>query len=321
LHGGGWTGQSPGVAAPLTMKDLASRGVLDAGHEKPARLAVIGHPIAHSASPAMQQAALDELGIDVRYVALDVEPGRVGEAFNRMGELGFLGCNVTVPHKFDALAACTDLDPVADDLGAVNTVVFDGGAIRGHNTDGPGFVRAIREEFGVDVADLRVMVVGAGGGAGQAIATQCAREGCRHLVLANRTVEKLAPLAERLEPRFRGDRLEGPGDRFRVLGLEDASLQEAAADCDLIVNCTSLGLRHGDPSPLPKACLGPWHLVFDMIYQPPRTSILRAAANVGARGAGGLSMLLHQGVLAFEIWFPREAPIERMRAALTGSSV
>ncbi len=302
------------------MKDLVSREGLDAGHAKAARLAVIGHPVSHTASPGMQQAALDDRGTDVRYVAIDVEPGRVGEAFGRMRDLGFLGCNVTVPHKFDALAACTDLDPVAADLGAVNTVVFEGEAIRGYNTDGPGFVRAIREEFGVDVRDLRVMILGAGGGAGRALAVQCAREGCARLALVNRTMEKLAPLAEVLEPRFHGDRLEGPGDRLRLLALGDTELlKEAAADCDLIVNCTSLGLSHGDPSPLPQACLGPWHLVYDAIYQPPRTPFIRAAANVGARSANGLSMLLHQGALAFEIWFSCEAPLAPMRAALDGS--
>ncbi len=312
-------GHALAVAAPLTMKDLVSREALDAGRAKPARLAVIGHPIGHTASPAMQQAALDERGIDVRYVALDVEPGRVGEAFGRMRDLGFHGCNVTVPHKFDALAACTEVDPVAEDLGAVNTVVFEDGAVRGYNTDGPGFVRAIREEFGVDVRDLRVMILGAGGGAGQALAAQCAREGCGQLTLVNRTVEKLAPLAARLEVHFQGDRLEGPGDRLRALGLGDPALKEAAADCDLIVNCTSVGLRHGDPSPLPEVCLGPWHLVYDAIYRPARTPLIRAAANVGARSANGLSMLLHQGALAFEIWFSGEASLARMREALNGS--
>jgi len=303
----------------LRIEDLGSREVLDAGHGKAARLAVIGHPIGHTASPVMQQAALDERGIGMRYVAIDVEPGRIGEAFEKMRGLGFVGCNVTVPHKFDALEACTDLDSGARELGAVNTVVFEGEAIRGFNTDGPGFVRAIREEFGVDVRDLRVLIVGAGGGVGQALAAQCAREGCGKLVLVNRTVEKLAPLVERLAPYFREDRLEGPGDRLRALGLDDSHLKEAAEDCDLIVNCTSLGLRHGDPSPLPETCLGPWHLVFDTIYSPPRTPLIRAAQSVGARAASGLSMLLHQGALAFEIWFPSDAPLAPMRTALEQS--
>jgi len=201
----------------------------------------------------------------------------------------------------------------------VNTVVFDGSVIRGHNTDGPGFVRAIREEFHVDLRDLRILVLGAGGGAGQAIAGQCAREGCERLVLANRTLEKLAPLAARLKPRFFSDRLEGPGDRFRVLALDDPALRDAAAESDLIVNCTSLGLRHGDPSPMPESFLGPWHLVYDTVYRPPRTALLRAAATAGARVANGASLLLHQGALAFEIWFPGDAPLAAMQAGLAAS--
>ena len=149
-----------------TLDDLTSRELLDAGHAKPARLAVIGSPIAHSASPRMQQAALDAAGIEARYVALEVAPGRVGEALARMRALGFIGCNVTVPHKLDALAACERVDEGARTLGAVNTVCFAAGATHGFNTDGPGFVSAIVEEFAVALADLSVVILGAGGGAG-----------------------------------------------------------------------------------------------------------------------------------------------------------
>lgn len=303
----------------LKLDDLAGRDLLDCGHAKPARLAVIGQPVAHSASPAMQQAALDLRGIAARYVRIEVEPGRVAECFARMRELGFVGCNVTVPHKFEALAACDHVEPAAADLGAVNTVRFDADGSHGANTDGPGFVRAIREEFSVDVRDLRVLILGAGGGVGSAIATQCAREGCEELVLVNRTFDKLAPLAKKLAPRFRSDRLSGPHDRLRALALTDPRLRESVAGCDLIVNCSSLGLRHGDPSPLPEGCIEAHHLVHDTIYQPPRTALLRAAAQAGARVANGASMLLHQGALAFEVWFGSDAPLAAMRAGLKTS--
>ena len=300
------------MADVCMLSDLLSREVLDAGQALPARLAVIGQPVAHSASPAMQQAALDARGIGLRYVRLEVEPGRVGEALARMRDLGFIGCNVTVPHKFEALAACARVDPAAADLGAVNTVCFDGGGSDGFNTDGPGFVRAIREEFGVEVRDLRVLLVGAGGGAGHAIASQCAREGCEELVLVNRTAGKLAALAAKLGPRL-------PGARLRTLALDDPRLGETAAGCDLIVNCTSLGLRAADPAPLPAAFVLGRHLLYDTIYQPPRTALLRAGEQVGARVANGASMLLHQGALAFERWFGGDAPLAAMRAGLAGS--
>src|SRR6478609_1006738 len=151
-----------------TLEDLTTRDLLDAGSNNPARLAVIGHPVAHSASPRMHQAALDELGNDLRYIRLDIEPGQVGEAFNRMRALGFIGCNVTVPHKLEAMEHC-EVHPDAKLLGAVNTIRFDDDAIRGFNTDGPGFARAIEDEFDVEFASLKVAIAGAGGGAGQAI--------------------------------------------------------------------------------------------------------------------------------------------------------
>ena len=168
-----------------TLADLESRELLDADADKPARLAVIGHPIAHSASPIMHQAALDARSIDARYIRIDLEPGRVVEALSKMRKLGFIGCNVTVPHKIEAMAACGEIDPAARKIGAVNTLRFNAGGVEGFNTDGPGFQRAVEEVFDNRLRDLRVMVVGAGGGAGQAIATQCALTGVPRLVLAN----------------------------------------------------------------------------------------------------------------------------------------
>jgi len=303
-----------------TLDDLADRALLDAGHAKPARLAVIGSPVAHSASPAMHQAALDERKLDVRYIRVEVAPGEVTEAFRRMAALDFIGANVTVPHKFEALSACHEISQTAQALGAVNTVSFDGGRFRGDNTDGPGFVRAIREDFGVDLSALRVLIVGAGGGAGKAISTQCAREGCKKLVLVNRSVEKVRELAAVLRPFFQSDRLEGPGSRLVALGLDDPRLREEAAGSDLLVNLSSLGLKHGDPSPLPEYCFKPYHLVYDSIYQPPRTRFLKAAAEAGARVANGSSLLIHQGALAFEIWFPLDASLRAMRRGLQASN-
>jgi shikimate dehydrogenase len=132
-----------------TLDDLRSRAALDAGADKPARLAVLGWPVAHSASPGMHQPALDAAGIDARYIRLEVEPGKIPEAFAAMRALGFIGCNVTVPHKLDALAHCGEVDPAARALGSVNTVRFDADTTRGFNTDGPGFSRAIEDDFGI----------------------------------------------------------------------------------------------------------------------------------------------------------------------------
>lgn len=292
-----------------TLEDLASRDLLDTGADKPARLAVIGHPIAHSASPRMHQPALDAAGIDARYIRLDIEPGRVGEAFSRMRALGFIGCNVTVPHKLEAMEHC-EVHPDAKALGAVNTIRFDADVTRGFNTDGPGFARAVEDDFKRPLASLKVVIAGAGGGAGQAIATQCCLVGVEKLVVANRTVDKLGPLVERL-------RLLSPRTEIVALALDDPALAERCLSCDLIVNTSSVGLKSGDPSILPVGCLKKEHLVYDTIYQPPVTPLLAVADSLGCRTANGFSMLIQQGALAFQHWFPGTDPLAVMRVALS----
>jgi shikimate dehydrogenase len=297
------------MAMVYTLHDLTSRELLDAGSAKPARLAVLGYPIAHSASPRMQQAALDAAGINARYVRIEVAPGRVGEALARMRALGFIGCNVTVPHKIDVMAACDVVDAAAQTLGAVNAVSFEAEHTRGFNTDGPGFVRAIAEEFGVALAGLNVVILGAGGGAGQALAAQCAMEGVARLVIINRTLEKLGPLALRLRGL-------APGCEIMALPFDAPALAQTCLAADLIVNASSVGLLPGDPSILPEACLKPAHRVYDCIYQPARTLLLEQAAGKGCRTANGRSMLIHQGALAFQHWFPQCEPLVVMQAAL-----
>ena len=297
-----------------TLADLDNAALLNPEGVKPARLAVIGHPVAHSQSPQLHQPALDALGIEARYIRLDLEPGQLAPAFQKMRQLGFIGTNVTVPHKFEALSTCTSLDPAAEAIGAVNTVLFaKDEEILGFNTDGPGFVKAIREDFSVDIRDLKIMIVGAGGGAGQALATQCAIEGCEQLILVNRSLDKLEELTTRLQSFFSSEHLEGPGDRLQSCAIDSPQIKELAGYCDLIVQTTSLGLKPTDASPLPSGAIQPHHLVYDTIYQPSKTALLRTAEDEGARIANGLSLLLHQGALAFKYWFPGSEPLPHMR--------
>lgn len=291
---------------PYTLDTLAEAST----GPKPARLAVIGQPVNHSLSPRMHQPALDEAGIAARYIALEVEPGQVGEAFGRMRELGFTGCNVTVPHKFEALETCDEIDDTARELGAVNTVRFDADATRGTNTDGYGFEHAVKETLDVDLPGLSVLIVGAGGGAGGAIAAHCARRGVSRLILVNRTVNKAESLALNLRERH-------PRIDLTAIGTDDESLvTRLSAGCRLLVNTTSLGLKDTDPSPLPPACIHENHSVFDTIYRP--TALLEAAATAGAGHANGQLMLLHQGVAAFRFWFPGTDPEAAMRRGLIG---
>ncbi len=267
----------------------------------------------------MHNRALEASGIDARYCRLLIKPEELAEALRLLPQAGFVGVNLTIPHKTAALELLDDLDENARKIGAVNTVVIEDGRLLGFNTDGPGLVRAVRSEFGVDLRDLRVMVLGAGGGAGRAIAVQCAMEQCERLVLVNRTFEKAQQLAGELEPSFKGTRLLGPFARVEAVAWEQASLAEQLANIDLVINATSCGMKRTDPSVLPASILAPHLMVYDTIYTAHRTPLLAAAEIAGARGANGLSMLLHQGALAFEIWFDREAPLETMRAGLLGA--
>ena len=288
--------------------------------QPPIRLAVFGDPIAHSKSPQMHNFALEKCGIPALYTRFLIKPEELAEALRLLPGNDFIGVNLTIPHKRAALSLLDKIDPNALKIGAVNTVSIENGKRIGYNTDGPGLVRAIRSEFGVDIRDLRVMVLGAGGGAGRAISVQCALEGCERLVLVNRTLEKAEALAGELQPYFKGPHIGGPVARLEALAMEDSRLKFQLQNTDLIINATSVGMKLSDPSPLPASILLPHLMVFDTIYTASRTPLLRAADEVGARGVNGFSMLLYQGALAFEIWFNREAPLEGMRSALVGTT-
>ena len=274
--------------------------------QPPLRLAVIGDPVAHSASPPMHNAALAELGIAARYTRLHLRPEEVAEAFRLLAPNDFIGINCTIPHKPAALALVDEVDVSAKLAGGVNTVVVrPGGKLAGFSTDGPGFERAVREAFGVELRDLRIAVLGAAGGAGRAVVMQCASAGCAHIFLHNRSVDKLIDLSENLAGFF-------PDCEFTACGLEDFRPDGV----DLVVNCTALGMKPGEPSVLEPERLRSHHLVFDTIYTAARTPLMLAADAVGARSENGLPMLLHQGAISFEHWFDRPAPVEVMRAAL-----
>lgn len=282
----------------------------------PARLAVFGDPVAHSLSPGFQNAALQACGIIAQYVRIQAAASQLGAALRALPRAGFLGANVTIPHKSAALALVDEADESARRAGGVNTLLIENGQLLGFSTDGPGLVRAIYEEFYVDLKDLRVMLLGAAGGAGRAIAVQCAMEGCERLVLVNRTVEKARALAAELAPRFRSERLSGPAERLVVIAHEPAALAREIAQVDIVINATPLGMKRTDPSPLPAELITPNLLIYDTVYTRGGTRLVAEAKAAGARAAGGLSMLLHQGALAFEIWFNRPAPLAVMRAAL-----
>jgi len=310
-----------------TLADLENWNEIIRDIDPPIRLGVFGDPVAHSLSPQMQNAALQACQIGMQYGRFHIRPNELRQALLLLRRLNFVGINVTVPHKIAAFTQTDETDESATCAGAVNTIKVDTAhsavattsnhqKLIGFNTDGEGFVRAIRSEFSIDVRDLRVMIIGAAGGTGRAIAWQCALENCERLVLVNRTLDKANALAEQLRPFFSGPRVLGPSARLEAVPLIESAMRIQLADIDLIVNATPLGMNRSDPAPVPARLLAPHHIVFDCVYGPSKTALVRAAEEAGARGANGLSMLLHQGALSFSIWFNREAPIEAMRTAL-----
>ena len=281
----------------------------------PIRLGVIGHPVAHSLSPQMQNAALRHGEIEMQYARFRILPNELAEALQKIRELDFAGVNLTVPHKIAGAGLVEDLDEEARRIGAINTLAVRDGKLIGSNTDGVGFTRAIRSDFSVDLRDLRVMLVGAGG-AGRAIAMQCAEAGCERLVIVNRDLEKARRLVAELQPAFAGPRVLGPVARLEAVAWDERPLRFQLANTDLVVNATPLGLNATDPAVLPATLLAPHLMVYDTVYTRGRTPLVASAMEAGARAANGLSMLLHQGARSFEIWFGRQAPLEVMREAL-----
>jgi shikimate dehydrogenase len=301
------------------VKEVYTLGDLETlGRKKlkpPIRLGVFGDPIAHSLSPQIQNAALEASGLDIGYARLQIAPGELAAALKLLPALEFIGVNLTVPHKIAALSFVDDIDESARQIGAINTIKVEGGKLRGFNTDGPGFARAIREEFSVDLRDLRVLVLGAGGAA-RAIALECAKEDCERLVIANRDPEKARQLVESLRGFFTGPRVLGPVARLQAIAADEGALRFQIANSDLVVNATPLGLKRGDAPPVPARLLAPHLMVYDTVYGSGPTGFVSGAIEAGARAANGRSMLLHQGALSFEIWFDRAAPIDAMRKAL-----
>ncbi len=273
------------------------------------RLAVIGNPIAHSKSPRMQQAALDTAKLPYRYVRLQssTEQGKFTELLQRCDELGFIGMNVTVPFKGDAYELAVKHDTLSEICGASNTLVKQADGWHAYNTDGPGFQRAIEHKCGRELAELRVIILGACGGAGRAIAAQCALAGCTDITLVNRPRPELEQLQTLLQSH-------APSSTIRSLHFDSPELKDITASANLIVNATVLGLHAGDPMPLPLDYLQAHHFVYDIV--PHETAFCHAADTKQCLSATGEQMLLWQGAIAFEHWFKQAPDITKMMEAL-----
>ena len=286
--------------------------------------AVLGCPIRHSASPALQNAGIAALRLNWRYLALAVEPERLPEVLRGASSMGFVGLNLTVPHKILAMDLVDELDGSARQWGAVNTIKFEaetapgiwtslakedppaGVRIRsvGYNTDADAIIRSLQEDLELTVEGSSAVVLGAGG-AGAVAAQRLAMGGVDHLYLVNRTVSKAEKVASQILAHNPSQHVEvgypAPGKKV-----------------DLVLNATSLGLKPGDAIPWDPGALdlGQATHAYDMIYRPAETPFLQAARKAGCRVANGMGMLLYQGARALEIWSGQTAPVETMRSAL-----
>ncbi len=292
-----------------TLKELTEAALADLPH--PAGLGVIGNPIVHSRSPQMQQAALDAAGEHATYIRVQasLKKGDFERCVCRMDELGFYGCNVTVPFKKQAFAMAHSADELSRLCGASNTLRFTDDGIEAYNTDGPGFALAVGELCGCPLNMLKTLILGVCGGAGSALATQCMLSNSPQLTLANRPKPELGKLERKLQSRAL------PGCKVRAVSMADnAALAAAVAEVDLIVNATSLGLHEGDPLPLDPAWLRPGQTVYDIV--PHDTPLRHAAAERGCLASDGTSMLLWQGAYAYMLWFGYDPAVDAMRKAL-----
>lgn len=265
---------------------------------------LIGHPVEHSFSPPMHNAAFEKLGMDYAYVAFDVDPNNLGSAIEGAKSLNIKGFNVTIPHKIEVMQFLDEIDEVAGLIGAVNTIDFKN--MKGYNTDGIGAVRAIEEV--ISIKDKNVVIAGAGG-ASRAISFYLAKYGADSITILNRNVDRAISLA--------GDVL----DSGLIADVQADSISEInnyLSNADILVDTTPMGMHpHVDDEPIARA--EDMHedlVVFDAVYNPNETVLIKEAIKAGAKPVYGIKMLLYQGAESFKIWTGVDAPVDEMEKAL-----
>jgi shikimate dehydrogenase len=270
---------------------------------------VIGDPIEHSLSPIIHNAAFKKLKLNAVYLAFKVSPTNLADAVKGLKSLGVSGFNVTIPHKISIIPLLDEVDSLAEKIGAVNTVKNVDGKLVGYNTDGEGALKAL-EENGVSLKNKKIVLVGAGG-ASKALAFTFANY-AEELIILNRTEEKAINLAASISKNY--------GLKVKGLRLNEENLALELKDADILVNTTSVGMYPNiKETPIPKKLIKPGMVVFDIVYKPLKTRLLRDAKLKGAKVVDGLAMLVYQAVKAFEIWTGLHPPVNVMfKAALRG---
>ena len=264
---------------------------------------VIGDPIEHSMSPVMHNAAFEKIGLNYLYVPFRVRKEELGKAIAGMRALNIRGLNVTIPHKVAVIPFLDELDPLAQRIGAVNTIVNDDGALTGYNTDATGFLQALLER-GIEPREKNAVVLGAGG-ASRAISLILAERGS-NLIILNRTWDKATEYASWISQICHRE--------AKALKLNRENLARALSNADILVNATSIGMSpNSNETPVSPDLFKPPLTVFDIVYNPIKTRLLREAEAAGAETISGVDMLVWQGALAFELWTGAKAPVKLMR--------
>lgn len=267
---------------------------------------IFGCPVEHTFSPGMHNAAFKKLGMDACYVPFAVKPEKLEEAVRAILPLGLCGLNITVPHKERVIAYLDELSEEARLINAVNTIEVKNGKLVGHNTDGRGFLRSLKEDAGFKPKGKKYFIIGSGGAA-RAVGFSLALAGANKIIFYDLDASKADALA---------------ADIREKAGVESKSVSEDvvggyASEADCLINATPLGLKKTDFLPMRKEYILKKHLVCDLVYNPPVTALLKVAKKQGAKAFSGLGMLLYQGVIAFEVWTGRKAPASIMKRALS----
>jgi shikimate dehydrogenase len=270
---------------------------------------LIGFPVRHTFSPMMHNVAFRTLGIDAVYLPFEVRPADLGAVMQCLKALGVRGLNVTVPYKEKVLRYLSDIDREAGLIGAVNTIVVKDGRLKGFNTDGTGFVQSLKEEFGISPNGKRFFILGAGG-ASRAISFSLALQGAGRIVLLDEIADKAIKLAASLSRHTAAEAV--------ALKRDHRAMKEMMLNSDVLINATPCGMKVDDPKVIDPDLLHRGLFVYDIIYNPRTTTLLRDARNRGAVTANGIGMLLNQGVLSFSLWTGKKAPIHVMKKALVG---
>lgn len=277
------------------------------GHTLP--FAVLGHPIGHSLSPVMHNRSIQSLAMDAIYLAFDVAPENLMRVLKAMRDMGFGGVNLTVPLKEVAFQGVDAHARSATLARSVNTIEFlEDGRLKGHSTDGDGFIAAVRESFDVGIAGLSVFVLGCGG-AGRAVAITCATEGAKRIVLSDIEQTRIDAVAAEIAQL-------APAVEVASAGTTPDAWTAASLEADLVIQATPVGMKAEDKPLLGSGAFRAGQFLFDLIYMFPSTGIMAVAGKAGATTANGLGMLLHQGARSFEIWTGRQPDVAAMRAAL-----